>query len=206
MPGGAEVVRICGDRFCGGGIAVVAADGDYSPAVAGEREDAGGFNAALDWSCGDGPRLGVVSGMKDAGGGAAGGEEDVVPGWAAEDEGGIAGGEDAFGRERGGLGAFGEFGPVFAVFGVEDGEFAVDGVADGEAIFFGAADEAVEEKGGARVGILGAPGFAGVGGFVDVGFVVVADGEDVGDVSTEALDAAEICGVGVYDLKAGPGL
>jgi len=95
---------------------------------------------------------------------------------------------------------------MVVVFGVEDREFSVDGIADGEADFFGAADEAVEEKGGSSVGVLRAPGFSGVGGFVDVGFVVVADGEDVGDVSAEGLDATKVGGFCVVNGEASPGL
>jgi len=46
---------------------------------------------------------------------------------------------------------------------------------------------------------------ARIGGFVDVGFVVVADGEDVSDVGAEVLNAPEVCGVGVVDVEASPG-
>src|SRR5579863_63248 len=149
--------------------------------------------------------MAIVGGVKDAGGGAAGGEEDVGFVWAAEGEGRIAGGEEAFGRQGSWLGGLREFGPVFAVFGVEDGKFAVDGIADSEAVFFGAASKCVEKEGGTRIGVLRAPGFAGVERFVDVGFIVVADGEDVGDVRAEGLDAAEVLGIGVVDVEAGPG-
>jgi hypothetical protein len=188
-----------------GRIFVVAAYGDDRSPGAVDGKDTSRGGAVKDERGCDGPGAAVVGGVEYAGGGAAGGEEDVFVIRAAEDEGGVAGGEDAFGGECGRLGGFWELSPVLAVFGVEDGEFVVDGIADGEADFFGAADEAVEEEGGARIGILCVPGFAGVGGFVDVGLVVVADGEDVGDVGAEVLDAAEVRVVGVADVKAGPG-
>ena len=143
--------------------------------------------------------------MEDSGGGAASREKDVVVVGAAEDQRSIAGGVESFGGEGGWFGGWWEFGPLFAVFGVEDGEFAVDWIADGEAILFVAADEAVEKEGGARVGVLYAPGSAGVGRFVDVGFVFGADGKDVGDVGAEAADTAEVLGAGIVDGPAGPG-
>jgi hypothetical protein len=204
LPGGSEVGGVRGDGVCGIWIAVVAADGDYGLIVAGDGEDSGGGVAAENWSCGDGPRAGIVCRTEDSSGGAAGGEEDVVLVGAAEDEGCVAGGEKAFGGEGGWFGGLREFGPMLAVVGVEDGKFAVDRVADREAVFLAPADEAVEEESGARVGVLRVPGSAAVGRFVDVGFIFGADGEYVGDVGTEATDATEVLGAGVVDGAGGP--